>query len=98
MSFYMYILQCSDDSYYVGHTDNLEQRFAMHVDGTMPCYTLSRRPVALVYSSEFGTREEALAAERQLKGWSRAKKKALIKGDFEELKKLAQSHGSTGSP
>ena len=89
MSFWVYILQCSDGSYYVGHTDDLEKRFGEHRDGLVPGYTHTRRPVSLVYSQEFVTREEALAAERQIKGWSRAKKAALIRGDWKEIQRLA---------
>jgi len=90
MPFHTYILQCADDSFYVGHTDNLEARFGAHQAGSIPGYTLSRRPVALVWSENFGTREEALAAELQIKGWSRAKKQALIAGDWDQVSKLAR--------
>ena len=82
MAFYVYILRCADRSYYTGHTDDLEKRFAQHRDGAITsCYTYKRRPVQLVFSQSFGSREEALAAEQQIKGWSRAKKEAMIKGD-----------------
>jgi predicted GIY-YIG superfamily endonuclease len=75
MSFWVYILCCSDGSYYTGHTDNLEKRIGQHATGAVAsCYTFKRRPVELVYSQEFATREEALASERQIKGWSRKKK------------------------
>jgi len=77
--FWVYILRCADDSYYTGHTDNLEQRIGQHRDGVGESYTASRRPVVLVWSQEFVTREEALSSERQIKGWRREKKLNLIK-------------------
>ena len=94
--FWTYMVQCSDGSYYVGHTDNLEMRIAQHNAGTYVCYTAERLPVKLVWSSEFSTRAEALERERQLKGWSRAKKSALICGDWEAIKVLSKN-ASTGS-
>ena len=90
MAFWVYILRCADDSYYVGHTENLELRVAQHQSGDLRGYTKPRRPVQLVYSESFGTRDDAFAAERQIKGWSRQKKKALIAGDWERLRLLSQ--------
>ena len=90
MSFWVYILRCSDDSYYTGHTDNLEKRIGIHKSGEITGYTLSRLPIKLVFSEEFSSREEALASERRIKGWSRKKKEALIKGNWEEISKLAK--------
>jgi putative endonuclease len=84
--FWLYILKCADKSYYTGHTDNLENRLAQHHCKDIPsCYTATRLPVEMVYSQEFSTREEALASERQIKGWSRKKKMALINRDWESL-------------
>lgn len=84
--FWVYILQCSDKSYYTGQTDNLEKRLAQHQDKMIPgCYTSTRLPIQLKYSQEFVSREEALIAERQIKGWSRRKKEALINGDWQAL-------------
>lgn len=80
--FWVYLLRCVDDSFYVGHTDDLERRMDQHHAGRFACYTQTRRPVVLVHVQEFGTREEALSAERRIKGWSRAKKQALIAGDW----------------
>ena len=99
--FWVYILKCSDGSYYTDHTDNLEIRVAQNKAGECPGYTSSRLPVELVWSQDFNSREEALAAERQIKGWSRKKKEAMMRGDWAEVSRLAQSksvHGSTGSP
>lgn len=93
MSFHVYILRCVDRSYYVGHTDNLERRIAEHDSGEVPGYTTNRRPLRLVYAEAFGTREEALAAERQIKGWSRAKKEALIMGNWNRVSALAHGGG-----
>jgi tRNA/rRNA methyltransferase len=94
MAFYAYILRCADGSYYTGHTDALETRIAQHQSGTIKGYTFDRRPIELMWSAEFGTRAEALAAELQIKGWSRKKKEALIAENWEKLKKAAVSHAS----
>ncbi|OGO59841.1 MAG: hypothetical protein A2Z36_00015 [Chloroflexi bacterium RBG_19FT_COMBO_48_23] len=90
MSFWVYILECADGSYYVGHTDNLEKRLAEHVQNTFKCYTSCRLPVKLVFCSEFSTRDDAFARERQIKGWSRRKKQALIVGDWTGLVKYSK--------
>ena len=89
MSFCVYILRCADNSYYTGHTDNLEERIAKHHAGEIEGYTSTRLPVELLFSKEFPTREEALACERQIKGWSRKKKEALMRGDWVEVSRLA---------
>jgi predicted GIY-YIG superfamily endonuclease len=91
--FYLYILKCRDGSYYVGHTDDLEKRMGEHDDGLSDGYTARRRPVELVFVDEFSTREETIERERQLKGWSRAKKEALIRRDWDELQRLARRYG-----
>ena len=92
MSFWVYILRCSDGSYYTGHTDSLERRIGQHFAGAIPsCYTFNRRPLTVVFSQEFSTREEALASEQQIKGWSRKKKAAMIRGDWAEVSRLARS-------
>jgi len=88
--FFVYILLCADASYYVGHTDNVEKRFAEHQAGGKCAYTLTRRPVQLVWCEEFVTRDEAKAAESRIKRWSRAKKVALIRGDHEGLRTAAK--------
>lgn len=92
MSFWVYMLRCSDDSYYTGHTDDLQGRIAQHDTGAFPtCFTFKRRPVELVFAQEHATREEALASEQQIKGWSRKKKAAMIRGDWAEVSRLARS-------
>jgi putative endonuclease len=87
--FWVYILRCSDGSYYTGHTDNLEKRIAEHKSGEIPGYTSTRRPVELVFEEVFQSRDEALASELRIKGWSRKKKEALIRGDWAEVRRLA---------
>ena len=88
---FVYILKCSDGSYYVGSTrGSLEKRIAEHDNGTFGGFTKSRRPVELIYSESFDEIRDAIAAERRLKGWSRAKKQALIRGDFDALHVLAK--------
>lgn len=90
MPFHVYILHCVDGSYYVGHTDNLERRLAMHAQGKLDGYTAARLPVELAWYEDAGSRENAIVRERQLKGWSRAKKRALIEGDWDKLRALAR--------
>jgi len=100
MNAFVYILRCSDGSYYVGSTrTSLEVRVAEHNSGHYGGYTLGRRPVVLVWSQDFDRITDAIAAERQLKGWSRAKKQALIAGDLnllQELSKRGAKQGTSG--
>jgi predicted GIY-YIG superfamily endonuclease len=90
LAFWAYILHCADGRYYTGHTENLEQRVAQHQARGWCDFTSRRRPVELMWSQEFGTRIEALEAERRIKPWSRAKKEALIGGDWEALSYFAK--------
>ena len=91
MGAHVYMLRCADGHYYVGTTrGGLERRIAEHNAGTYGGYTKSRRPVTLVYHQGFERIADAIAAERQLKGWSRAKKEALIDGNFEALRRLSR--------
>jgi tRNA/rRNA methyltransferase len=87
--FFAYILRCADGSYYTGSTDELEKRIAEHQNGEGCTWTRKRLPVEFVWRQEFSTREEAKEAEYQIKGWSRAKKEALIAGDYDLLHILA---------
>ena len=96
MSFYAYMLRCSDGSYYIGHTDSLERRIAQHQHGELPGYTHKRRPVTLMWSQDFPSRIEALEAERQLKGWTRVKKEALAAGDWDAVRLLSRKSFDTG--
>jgi len=92
MGAFAYMLRCADGSYYVGSArgDDLEPRVAEHQAGARPGYTYTRRPVRLVWSERFDRITDAIAAERKIKGWSRAKKEALIKGDWAQLQLLAK--------
>ena len=86
----VYILRCCDSSLYVGLTSRLAQRISEHRDGVGSVYTAKKRPIALVYWEEYDSEDAAIARERQLKGWTRAKKEALIAGDREQLKLLSK--------
>ena len=90
MAFWVYILRCADGSYYTGHTDDLEHRLAQHTIGELKGYTSTRLPVELVFSQECASRIEALDAELRIKGWSRAKKEAMIRGDWNEVSRLSR--------
>lgn len=98
MSFWVYILHCADSSYYTGHTDNLEKRIGEHQNGLCGGYTASRLPVELAFCQEFVTRENALSAEQQIKGWNRKKKEAMMRGDWTEVSRLAKSSDRDGTP
>ncbi|MGH6677644.1 MAG: GIY-YIG nuclease family protein [Bradyrhizobium sp.] len=99
MSAYLYILRCTEGSYYVGTTiGSLEKRVAEHQAGAYGGYTAFRRPVELVFHQEFERLDDAAAAERQIKGWRRDKKEALIRGDFAVLPFLARRGGTAVRP
>ncbi|OGB84166.1 hypothetical protein A3F66_04455 [candidate division TM6 bacterium RIFCSPHIGHO2_12_FULL_32_22] len=83
--FFLYILKCADDSYYIGHTDNLEKRLSEHYEGKASAYTAFRLPVQLVYNELFTTRDDAFRAERKLKKWTRLKKEILINKGWQAL-------------
>ena len=89
MQFWVYMLRCADGSYYTGHTEDLETRLAQHEQGLCCDWTRRRRPVDLVWCDGAPTREEALAFEQRIKGWTRAKKEALISGDWDAVGWLA---------
>lgn len=94
---FVYILQCADGSYYVGshRGDDVATRVGEHQAGKYPgAYTFARRPVTLVWSEWFPRFDEAVLFERRVKGWSRAKKEALIRGDFAALVELAKRPGA----
>ncbi|WP_324255365.1 Mov34/MPN/PAD-1 family protein [Erythrobacter sp. WG] len=94
MGFWAYMLHCRGGVFYAGHTDDLERRIAQHKSGTIPGFTSERLPVELVWAQEFPTRHEAKAAELRIKGWSRAKKLALIREDWDAISRLAKRKGS----
>jgi putative endonuclease len=88
--FFVYILECSDNSYYIGVTSNIDGRLVDHQNGfDVNCYTYSRRPVKLVHSEEYKYVDQAIQREKQLKRWTRAKKQALIDKDYEKLEQLS---------
>jgi len=102
MSFWAYMLHCRGGAFYIGHTDDIERRMGQHETGAIKGFTSDRLPVKLVWSQEFTTRFEAKEAERQLKGWSRAKKMALIRDDWDRITQLARGKSgpstSSGQP
>jgi putative endonuclease len=90
-SFWVYMVLCSDASYYTGITNDVDNRVAQHNEGIDKySYTFTRRPVRLVYTGEFNNPNDAIAFEKQLKGWSRKKKEALIRGDWDAVKSIAR--------
>jgi putative endonuclease len=91
MKAWLYILKCADGSYYTGSTNNLPLRLTQHRAGAGSVYTRNRLPLELVYAEEFSSDQEAFLRERQVKGWSRAKKDALIRSDFDKLVKLSNA-------
>ncbi len=92
---WMYILQCADGSFYTGSTNNLELRLQQHQVGEGANHTKKRLPVKLVYYEEFSRIDEAFYREKQLQGWSRNKKEALINEKVHELKKLSECQNKT---
>ena len=89
--YYTYILKCNDESYYVGVTNNVKRRLIEHNQGlNKDCYTFGRRPVQLAYYESFKYILNAIHREKELKGWSRAKKEALIAGDKLRIKELSR--------
>ena len=91
-SYYVYIVKCSDNSYYTGITNDLDRRINEHNDGlNLECYTYRRRPVTLLFYHEFGEVEQAILFEKQVKGWSRKKKEAIINNQWELLPELSMN-------
>ena len=82
---YMYILLCADGSYYTGSTTNLDIRIAQHLSGVGSNYTRKHKPIKLLYTEEYNRIEDAFLREKQIQGWSRRKKEALIRGEFDKL-------------
>lgn len=94
--YYVYILRCSDDSYYTGITNNIEKRFREHQFGKIKdSYTYKRRPLSLEFYQEFNDVLQAIYFEKKIKGWTRAKKKALINGDANMLQILSECRNAT---
>jgi putative endonuclease len=97
MGIYVYMLRCADNSYYIGSAtgDDLQPRIDQHNAGAFPGYTFHRRPVVLVRSEHFDRITDGIAAERQIKGWSRAKKEALIRNDWRTISHLSRRVGKS---
>ena len=94
--YFVYILNCSDNSYYTGVTNNLTRRLKEHQSGyNETAYTYDKRPVKMVFAEVFTNPKKAIAFEKQLKGWSRSKKEALIDKNWDKLKKLAECKNET---
>jgi putative endonuclease len=100
MGAYVYMLSCADGSYYVGSAtgSDLNRRVSEHQSGIRPGYTQLRRPVQLVWSKYFERITDAIAMERKLKGWSRAKKRALVEGDWNSVSRLSKRRGGLPKP
>lgn len=95
---YVYIVECSDKSFYIGVTNNLEKRIRQHNAGlSLSAYTFSRRPVMLKWFESFTSPAEAFKVEKQLKGWSRKKKIALINEDWNKLVEYSKNYTQYGS-
>lgn len=97
-TYYVYILECSDKSYYVGITNNIDRRLDEHNSRLIKGYTSTRLPVRLAYCDTFNEVHDAINCEKKLKRWSRAKKKALIEGNEVSLKILSRSYSKYGRP
>jgi len=94
-TYWVYILKCSDRSYDTGSTSNIEKRLSEHQSGLVKGYTSKRLPFELVFSEIFNDAYYAISAERQIKGWTRTKKEALIKGNFQLLHKFSECRNDT---
>jgi putative endonuclease len=92
---YMYILHCSNDQYYTGSTIDLEKRLEQHYKGKGANFTKNHLPIELVFYEEFKRIDEAFNREKQVQGWSRAKKEALIKGHYNKLHELSECKNAT---
>jgi len=97
MKGWMYILECSDGSYYTGSTNNLELRLEQHKNGEGANHTKKRLPVKLVYCEEFEKVDKAFYREKQVQGWNRKKKEALINSEHFKLPKLSIAHRDLAS-
>jgi len=87
---YVYMLRCADDSYYVGSTRDLDRRVGEHSIGMGAAYTRTRLPVELVWSAHYDNVGDAFFWEKRIQGWARAKREALIRGDYQALPRLAK--------
>ena len=90
MKGYTYILECNDNTYYTGSTNNLDRRIEEHQNGEGANYTKNRLPIMLIYYEEYERVDQAFYREKQIQRWSHKKKQALIEGELEELSRLAK--------
>ena len=97
-AYFVYILRCADGSYYVGHATDVPERVNLHNAGRAAAWTATRRPITLAYSEPAASLAAAMRRERQLKGWTRAKKEALIRGNKVELQRLSRAHAQNVPP
>ncbi len=98
MPYFVYILRCSDGTFYTGYTGNLIQRFKQHQSGAIPrSYTKSRRPVDLVWAGEFETKEEARAGEKKIKRWKPDRKEVLIREDQIQTAQIFENESGKGN-
>ena len=98
-SYYVYILKCSDGSYYTGVTNDIQRRLYEHQEGLIEdCFTHDKRPVELLFTEEYHDVNESIGREKQIKGWSRKKKEALINGDFQKLIELSKGRTPSRHP
>ena len=97
MEFTLYILEYVEGMFYIGHADNLDSRLAQHEQGTGRSYTSTRCPSILIHAGGFETRYAAATMERKLKGWSRTKKLAYMRGDWKACGRTGQRQAQTGS-
>ena len=96
-TYFVYIIKCSDDSYYTGFTNNLVRRMIEHIEGkNKDSYTFDKRPIELVWFETFNDVLNAIAIEKQIKGWTRVKKEALIKEDWEKLVLCSKNYTQFG--
>ncbi len=98
MPYFVYILRCSDGTFYTGYTGDLIRRFKQHQSGAIPrSYTKSRRPVELVWAGEFETKEEARAGEKKIKRWKPDRKEVLIREDQIQTAQIFENEGGKGN-
>ncbi|MDT4864315.1 hypothetical protein FQZ97_990740 [compost metagenome] len=98
-TYYVYLLQCADESYYIGVTNNLQKRLWEHESGgDKDSYTFSRRPIILKWFEEFHNINQAIETEKRLKGWSRKKKQALIERNWDKLSAFSRNYTQFGKP
>ncbi|WP_395054818.1 GIY-YIG nuclease family protein [Flavobacterium sp.] len=98
-SYFVYIIKCSDNSYYTGFTNDIERRFNEHVSGrNKSCYTFNKHPLELMWFETFNDVLDAIATEKKIKGWSRIKKEALIENNWDKIELYSKNYSQFGKP